>query len=255
MNIPYEPSRSVSAKIARKLLPYRARREITFSLNRPIVSFTFDDFPRSAIENGSNVLEAEGWAGTFYVASGLMGLANHHGAHFEAEDITPLTLRGHEIAGHTFTHSDCDQLGTHDTLAEIERNKTALEGMGHIGKIEHFAYPFGAANVGLKHILQSRFKTVRGIVPGVHVDKADLNGLLSTPLFSGPKLQHALEMIAGLKARPGWLTLFTHDIRDNPSAWGCTPDEFLQIVRAVKQSGALVLPIGKALEHLEAHHG
>lgn len=255
MITPYEPSRSVSAKIARRLLPYRARRDIRFSLTRPIVSFTFDDFPRSAIENGSNVLEAEGWAGTFYVASGLMGTSNHHGAHFKAEDIIPLTVRGHEIAGHTFTHSDCDQLGTRDTLAEIDRNKAALEAMGHIGNIEHFAYPFGAANADLKQALQDQFKTVRGIAPGVQVGKADLNGLLSTPLFSGAKLGQALEMIEGLKARPGWLTLFTHDIRDTPSAWGCTPEEFLKIVQAVKKSGALVLPIGKALQHLEAHHG
>lgn len=253
MNTPYEPSRALTAKLARKILPYRARNEIRFHIDRPIVSFTFDDFPRSAITNGSDLLETLDWRATFYVASGLMGTHNHHGEQFNAHNITDLRERGHEIAGHTFSHSDCDQMGITKTLAEIERNTSALEAMGHTLPIEHFAYPFGAANACLKQALQNQFKTVRGIVPGVHRNKADLNGLYSTPIFSGEKLQHALAQIEGLKTSHGWLTLFTHDIRENPSEWGCTPEEFKRIVNAVQATGALVLPIGEALQHLEKH--
>lgn len=255
MNIPYQPSTSLSAKLSRKILPYRARRDLHFKLDKPIVSFTFDDFPRSAIANGSDQLEKQGWLAGFYVAAGLMGIDNHHGPHFTAKDILELVENGHEIAGHTYTHVDCDQLGLTQTLAEIEKNKAALIAMGHDKKIEHFAYPFGAANAQLKHGLQDQFKTMRGVTPGVHIDKADLNALKSTPLYSGSAINDALHMIQSLETRPGWLILFAHDIQDSPSEWGCTPSEFKSVVQAVKQCGAEVMTIGATLKLLERNHG
>ena len=96
---------------------------------------------------------------------------------------------------------------------------------------------------------------MRGVTPGVHIGKADLNALKSTPLYSGNAVKDALQMIEGLKARPGWLVLFAHDIQDSPSEWGCTPSEFKSIVQAVKQCGAEVLTIGEALKLLEGNHG
>ena len=254
MNSPYEPSATLKAKLTRRLVPFRARRDLHFKLTRPVVSFTFDDFPRSAITGGSDQLEAEDWRATFYVSAGLAELENHHGQHFKASDLQALMKRGHEIGGHTFTHIDCEALSSEDVIAEIDRNKIALQAMG-VPNIAHFAYPFGASSAPLKQALQGRFKTMRGITPGAHRHKADLNGLLSAPIFSGHKLDTTLRLIEGLKSRPAWLTLFAHDIREKPSEWGCTPAEFSAAIKAVKDSGALVLPIGEAVDYLEAHHG
>lgn len=252
---PYEPSKSLTAKIARRLVPFQERRDIRFKLDRPVVSFTFDDFPRSAIENGADVLEREGWTGTFYVASGLRDVFNHQGQHFAAKDLPALETKGHEIAGHTFSHIDLTNLSTPALLNEIKRNEKALRSMGVTGSIENFAYPFGAVSVRVKKTLGEKFKTLRGIKPGAHTHKADLNGLKSAPVFSGEKMAHTLKLIKELKSNPGWLTLFAHDIRETPSEWGCTPAEFETVVSAVKQSGAIVLPINQALSHVEENHG
>ena len=254
MNAPYQPSSSLRAKIARRTLVFRATRHLHFNLTRPIVSFTFDDFPRSAITNGSNILEIEDWRATFYVAAGLMGVSNHHGAHFLSKDIPALAERGHEIAGHTLNHIDCDKLGLDGTKKEISRNIKAIKSMGYTGNIEHFAYPFGAANTALKLGLQNQFKTMRGITGGVHMGKVDLNGLKSEPIFSGPKFNKTLQTINSLKTQPGWLTLFTHDVRKNPSEWGCTPEDFKTVIQAVKNTGARVLPVGAAVKYLESTH-
>ena len=255
MNAPYQPSSAFGAKIARKLLPYRARRDMRLNLTRSVISFTFDDFPLSAIENGANLLEDEGWRATFYVAAGLARTTNHHGLHFRASDLVNLQNKGHEIAGHTFTHADCGQLTSEQVMAEISKNKTALKQMGVTGKIEHFAYPFGGATAQLKQSLAKEFKSLRGITPGIHRKTADLNGLKSAPVFSGDKLEHTLALIEQLKHKPGWLTLFAHDICDNSSAWGCTPAEFRRVVHAAKESGAHVLPIGAALQSMENGFG
>ena len=64
-------------------------------------------------------------------------------------------------------------------------------------------------------------------------------------------MDQALKLIKDLKSKPGWLTLFAHDIRDTPSEWGCTPEEFKTVLAAVKQSGAIVLPVHQAISLIE----
>ena len=250
----YEPSKSLAAKIARRLVPLQARRELRFSLDQPVVSFTFDDFPRSSIANGSDILEREGWNATFYVASGLRDAHNHHGQQFTAEDLQALEDRGHEIACHTFSHIDCTTISRDAVLKEIDQNREALRAMGIKGNIDHFAYPFGAVDRKTKRALEKRFKTLRGINPQTNRDRLDLNCLDSAGLFSGKALEHTLRLIKGQSNAPGWLTLFAHDICNEPSKWGCTPDEFETIVDAVKQSGAIVLTIHQAFSHVKENN-
>jgi len=252
---PYEPPKGLTAKIARRLVPYQAKRVLKFRLTRPIVSFTFDDFPRSAISHGAVPLEQEGWKATFYVASALRDVTNHHGLHFAADDLPFLQSRGHEIGGHSFSHVDFSNLTPAAQISEINRNKNSLHDMGVKGVISNFAYPYGGVTVAAKRTLANQYKSLRGIRPGAHCGSADLNGLKSAPVFTGPKMAKTLDLIKSLKHKPAWLTLFAHDIRDTPSEWGCTPDEFKIVMAAVKQSGAIVLPIGQAISLVEGNHG
>lgn len=251
---PYEPSRSLVAKVARRLTPLRARRLHHFELNTPIVTLTFDDFPVSAFDNGAQRIEREGWRGTFYVACGLKDSENHHGPQFSARHITALQAAGHDFGGHSYSHTDCAALSEQAVLAEITRNEAALRDMGVPVPCSTFAYPFGATQPGLKRALSGRYRAMRGVLPGAHTNRVDLNQVRSMPLFSGPKLSAALDEIKALKTRPAWLTLFAHDIRDNPSPWGCTPAEFERVIKAIKESGADVLTMDGALNRIGAPH-
>lgn len=251
----YEPSTSFGAKISRKLLHLQARRDLKFKLDRPLVSFTFDDFPRSARYQGGDILAMQGWRATFYVAAGLKDIENHHGKSFREIDLTHILECGHEIAGHTYSHLDCAECLSEHVLMEIERNAAALKAMGVTKPIEHFAWPYGTTNAAHKAALGKHFKSMRGVTSGVHHSRADLNLLKSTPLFSGSELDNALELLRGLKKRPGWLIFFTHDVRNSPSKWGITPADFGKVIAAVKDCGADVLPVGKAIRKLEGHHG
>ena len=40
---------------------------------QPLISFTFDDFPRSALTVGGEILERHGARGTYYASLGVMG--------------------------------------------------------------------------------------------------------------------------------------------------------------------------------------
>ena len=255
MTLAYQPSMSIGAKISRKIVPLQARRNLRFKLKRPIISFTFDDFPRSARTQGGDVLALQGWQATFYVAAGLMNIKNHHGESFKETDLAHLRKCGHEIAGHTYSHLDCAKSSPEQVMAEITQNNAALKALGVTEPIEHFAWPYGTTNSAHKSVLGKHFKSMRGVSPGVHYGKADLNLLKSTPLFSGPEFDQTLEMVKGLKKRPGWLIFFTHDVRTTPSQWGISPLDLGKVIAAVKDSGADVLPVGQALQKLEGSYG
>lgn len=247
----YTPSRSVGARISRRLTPLRARNTLHFSLSRPVISFTFDDCPRSVIAGGMAPLEAEGWRSTLYIAGGLLGTHNHHGEQMVWEDVRNAQASGHEIGCHGFSHTDGSQMKPADVKADIIRNQRLFETEGLL-PAPTYAYPFGQTTATLKNDLGQAFEGLRGIKPGVMLGQADLNEIKSTALFTGERVKTAIKQIQSLKTKPGWLTFFTHDIRENPSEWGCTEDEFRAVIAAVKSVNAHVLPVSSAIAHLKA---
>src|SRR5438067_1641036 len=50
-----------------------ARRPFVMKKGEPLISFTFDDFPRSALKTAGRILEEHGIFGTYYGSLGLMG--------------------------------------------------------------------------------------------------------------------------------------------------------------------------------------
>src|SRR6266498_913328 len=80
------------------------RRRLAVRTALPLVSFTFDDFPRSAFLEAASILRRYRILGTYYVSLGLMGKQSHLGPMFQAEDLKELARLGHELGCHTFGH-------------------------------------------------------------------------------------------------------------------------------------------------------
>ena len=249
-NLIYEPSKSISKRIARRVVNKQARRIVRLNLERPIVSFTFDDCPKSAIDNGVTKLELEGWKSTIYIASSLFGTTNHLGLHMDEADVMAAHKAGHEIGGHTFSHCDLSEMSLEDAKADINKNRQAFRAAS-LPPCPTFAYPYGQTTVDIKKALSPQYQGMRGIVSGAMRGKADLNQINSSPLFTGEPVTKLLEQINSL-APNSWLTIFTHDIRDNPSKWGCTPSEMDAVITAVKNSDADVLTVADAIEKIIA---
>ncbi len=246
----YEPARTLGVRIKRRLTPFMARRQIQVKLDRPLVSFSFDDCPKSAIDNALPALEARSWCGTVYLACGLFNITNHLGLHMSAQDALAISKAGHEIGDHTFSHYDALNRPQDIYQADIARNQDAFEALG-LPKAETFAYPYGQTYGALKTALGGTFKGLRGISPLTHSKHVDLNQIGSYPLFSGTDLTSLLGAIANLAHKPGWITIFTHDVRDNPSAWGCTQNDLERVIKAVADIDAQVLPVADAITLLE----
>lgn len=244
----YQPKMGLGAKITRRLSNYRHRHIITPKLDRPIVSFSFDDCPRSVIENALPLLEAENWRATFYMACGLCDTINHLGRHMSLKDIQAVHTSGHEIGDHTYDHLDIGNVSLETYLDNIALNQTKLTELG-IPESRTFAYPYGSVSPNLKQALYANFELSRGVVESSG-QTLDLGLCASTRLYSGSDTNTAIKRIQTLSKSPRWEILFTHDVRDNPSEYGCTKTDMMNVIKAVKDSGAIVLPVAAALDYM-----
>ena len=246
----FVPSKSLSSRLARRLVKYRARRMMPFNSDRPLVSFSFDDCPRSVMENALPVLEKRDWRATIYAAMGLCGTTNHLGLHMSRDDMLAVHEKGHHIDGHTFSHMSAASIPTEEFLKDIEKNQAVFEEIG-LPPPRTFAYPYGEVTFATKIAVSQKYPLLRGIHSPKGAASLDLNQTASQRLYSGKDFEACLEAVDNLKTSPAWLILFTHDVRQNPSEFGCTPSDFMKIVKAVEKSGAEVLPVADALSRLQ----
>lgn len=250
---PYIPSGGIAGKLVRMNARLRARRPMRFTLDRPVVSVTFDDFPRSAVTHGRAALGRRGWLGTWYAASGFAVGDTHHGAMMTPDDLRALAGTGHEIACHTYSHADAARTPVADLLADIDRNADEIRRVLPGVSLDNYAFPYGEASPASKSALQDRFASLRGVRPGVNRTGDDLNLLKAVGIDGGEAgIDRALDWVADAAARPGWLILYAHDIQDDPTEWGCTPREFETVLEAIARTPATVLTVRDALRAIGA---
>jgi len=245
----YVPSGGIAGKVKRLAARRLARAPLSIPAGRKIVSITFDDFPKSAVDVGAQALEARDWRGTWYAAMGFMGGETHHGAMFDAGDIERLSKAGHEIACHSWSHLDAASAPLDTFMADASRNTEGLQGLG--AQIDSFAFPYGEASPASKTALGHRYSSLRGVQPGINRNGADRHLLKAVGIDGGEAgIDTAVQFAKELDDTPGWLIYYAHDIRDDPTSWGCTPAQFNQILDAIDASGAEVMTVADAMRSL-----
>ena len=165
------------AKVGHRLAMHLHVDRFRLRNRTPMVSFTFDDLPKSAVTMGAGLLEAHEARGTFYVSGGLVGVKTPDWAAGDANDVLSLHRRGHEIGCHTFSHQRACDLDEAAMTKEIARNRDYFRALDPAMRIDSFAYPFGYGSFARKYQLRSEFETCRSIVPGVNAGSVDLQFL------------------------------------------------------------------------------
>jgi len=209
----------------------------------PLISFTFDDFPKSALTLGGKILTENGCMGTYYTALGLMGTATAVGASFDRVDLDDLLSQGHELACHTLDHVSCLSVSSTDFLRGCAENRERAALMLAGQELRNFSFPFGDVNLASKRLLRSEYATCRSIEPGLNLDPLDLGFLRANRLYSELPLAPLEQLISDNARCNGWLVLYTHDIAANPSPYGCTPEYFDHVLRCALKSGAEVVTV------------
>lgn len=220
---PYSADRSLIGKLRRRLARAMTRKPAHLDLTRPLLTMSFDDAPTSAAHAGADILARHGVHGTYFISAGLMGKDSHLGHYTRVDEVKALYAAGHEIADHTFSHLDCGRAGGAAIAGNIEQNLRVLKHMG-IPAPRTFAYPYGDVSPQAKALLDDRYLAARALHHGLIETGTDLNQAPAVGIEGRDGEKTALMWLdRAVKAR-AWLVLYTHDVRDAPSDWGCTPD-------------------------------
>lgn len=239
---------AATAKISHRLAthvrvePFRLRNET------PMVSFTFDDIPKSAATTGATLLEDHGARGTFYLSGSLVGTTSPDWDVVEVEDILALHRKGHEIGCHTFSHKRACDLDAPTLAGEIARNREYLRTLDPAIEAVNFAYPFGYGSFARKRQLKREFTSCRGIVPGINSGTVDLQFLRAMPLIDQridrDEVEHAFDDALN---NNGWLIFYSHDVTDRPSSYGCSPAFMNHALEAASRRNIPVFKMAEAL--------
>ncbi len=228
-----------------------SRRTVALGGLGPIVSFTFDDFPRSALTVGGAILERFGARATYYVAMGLMGKSNSLGEQFVCRDLQSLIERGHEVASHTYDHLSSRKTPMETFLEDVQRGEGAIRRTGDVEPSGNFAYPYGEVTLQAKKLLGPRMKSSRGTVGGFNGPEVDLNFLRANSLYGdADQSDSAKKLILKNTERRTWLIFYSHDVSHNPSAFGCTPALLEEVVSFAAERGTRIMTVADVVSQI-----
>jgi peptidoglycan/xylan/chitin deacetylase (PgdA/CDA1 family) len=245
--------RAALGTVRRRVLCTLHRRPVLLGERGPIVSFAFDDFPRTAYTTGGSILKSFGVRGTYYAAIGLMNTSNDLGEQFQADDLYSLVSNGHELAGHTFSHIRSSSIPLCAFQLDVKKGQQAIRQITGIAPSGNFAYPYGDVTLAAKKALGEEMTSCRGIFGGINAPDLDLNLLRANSLYGDvDQLTHVEKLISENKAKRGWLIFYTHDVRDNPSRYGCTPALLVSALSAAMRSGSEISTVARLVGELQA---
>ena len=229
--------------VTRKLPLKLARSKLT----RPVASVTFDDFPRSAWTVGAPILDRFGARATYYAAGRYLGAVEDGVDYYDTADLAALQAAGHEVGAHSYAHQMAPSLGPRALIEDAERNAGVLEPV--VGRpMASYAYPYGEVSPRAKAVMAARFASARGIRRGVNAGMIDLAQLLAVPLEHRRWVPAEIDAaVAEAVERPGWLILFTHDVSETPSPFGCTPQMLTYTLQRLAEAGVETLPVRHAM--------
>lgn len=230
---------------------YLGRRSFEVKSRTPIISFTFDDFPRSALLTGGVILRSFGLSGTYYTSLGLMGKEAPTGTMFLAEDLETLVAQGHELGCHTFGHLHAWETSPGEFEKAVVENRDSLSKLIPAASFETLSYPIDVPRPGTKRRVSKHFACCRAGGQTFNVGELDLNCLSAYFLEQSRNNPAAIKHIIDQNCQAGgWLIFATHDVSKDPTRWGCTPELFESIVEYSVKSGAEILPVYQALAAL-----
>lgn len=241
---------SLVDRLANRMIWRLARQRRRLETDVPLVSFTFDDVPDSALFEGAAILENHGVRGTFYIAGGLAGQVEPDRTVITPEGCSELAARGHEIGCHTHAHRKLRSIA--GLAADLDRNAQYLKRAGVASPATNFAFPYNAAWPPSRAELRRRYRTCRAAGDAINRGSVDPMMLKAVEIRQPEEDARALtRWIDDVAGDPGWLIFFTHDIALRPTPYGCTPQTFDHLVRYAVEKGCCVLAVDAALDRIK----
>ncbi|NTZ93602.1 polysaccharide deacetylase family protein [Agrobacterium tumefaciens] len=242
---------TIADRVNNRLVRYFPGPAVRIETSEPLVSFTFDDVPASAWTRGARILEEEGVRGTFYIAGVFIDGHDEEQEMISAQGCSELAAAGHELACHTYSHRKLSSFSRRGLEEDFDRNDSVLGSFDENRHRQNFSVPFGMASPVMQPLLRRRFRTVRGIMPGINRGSVDPHNLAAVELRSDQNyLDAADRWLEDVLQNGGWLIIFTHDVSTTPSFYGCPEERLRGLVRRATSGGAKVMTVDAAANAL-----
>ena len=220
----------------------------------PLISFTFDDFPKSAAIKGADILRRYNVKGTYYVSLGIIGQESPVGEICDLDTIKELIEEKHEIGSHTYDHIDAYNYQASTYEKSILKNEQSYKDFFfNSDGFQNFSYPLGYVSTKAKRITEKYFRCSRTSYHGINFGEVDLNMLKAYPVYGNGENISLLKAIIDRNInKNGWLIFYTHDVDENPSSYGCSPKYLEDVINFSSNSGAKLVTVTQACDKIAA---
>jgi len=172
----------VIGKLERILAKSIVTAPAMLTADAPAVSFSFDDFPKTAYTNAGEILEDSDAKGTYFLSTDLIGTNYEGQIQCDAQDLKNVIHNGHEIGGHTQSHKHLQTLSDAEMKYEIKENLDFIS-TTLATEISSFAFPFGGTSPKAKRNLLPYYQIARAITPGLNYGKIDRMNINAYSLY------------------------------------------------------------------------
>ena len=222
-----------------------------------VVSLTFDDGDADQMV-ALPILEKHAMPGTFYVISGYVGEPGY----FTRNDLATMAAKGHEIGGHTVSHTDLTTVPADEARRQVCIARATLTSWGY--PQTSFAYPYAALNEQAQAVVRDcGYNSARGLgdiqtdfgCPGCpysgQIPPANPYDFAAADMHDSTWTLGNLQ-VAVLNAERfgGWLPLTFHHVCDNCDPLSISPtllDQFLAWLKTRQSQGTTVKTVNQVV--------
>gem|GEM_PF-874674 len=233
---------------------YHIYADTVTGFDQPIVSLTFDDGPVANFSNALPVLNAYGFKSTQCIdTDGLEGNAANE-SHLQA-----YVDSGHEICGHTVSHSFLTQLPAGTALNpqpgtvqyELAHSQDYLKSQSG-QSVKNFASPYGEYNSSVLDQVKSLYSSHRTINEGYNTkDNLDLYRLNVQNMRSDTTLAEFQGWVNKAVNDKTWLIIVYHGVYTaNPGEFGVLKSEFEAQMAWLANQGVMVRTLEAAIAQI-----
>ena len=198
------------------------------------VALCIDDIPNSTFDYFGNIKVPL----TLFVSGGLNGKISYKKEMFNITDLLDFrdNRQSLEIGCHTYSHNDINTCSNAEFLKDCSKNRDFLKEYMDINETG-FSFPRGRWSFILLLRLAKNYqylRTTRNFILNRICFRYFLPGI---PLYSSSVKQLCEKIALNHSVNNAWLIIYTHDICENPSQFGATPEEFMKVIFSLRESG------------------
>jgi peptidoglycan/xylan/chitin deacetylase (PgdA/CDA1 family) len=220
--------------------------DLNLHVGPALVSVAFDDGWLSSYVHAVAIMNNLGLRGSHYIIAGWVDKPGYQSDYLTSEQLTELSLAGHEIGSHSLYHDNMTELSDSDLTANLVESKKILEQLGL--RVAGFVPPGGAMNQKVLDGAKENYSYLRTVEAGLNFSPYDIYHLKCIVVLNTTPLAEIADWVQRASAEGGWLILLYHRFSPQaPAETYVTPTAFQAQMDYLIRVGAKVLPIGEVL--------